>query len=217
MIRINLLALKEVQRALDRRRQVSVALLSLAVAVLAMVAPYVLQGVEIGRLEREIDALNAEVAKLNEQAREVRELERKRADLRAKLKVITDLQSRRVGPVRVLEDVSSATPEKLWIVDFTDSGGQATITGMALDNQTIATFMRQLQISKYFFDVDLVEATESVPSRGSPESQSGIVFKKFVVKARLDYTGADGAAAATPGGAARGGAQAGAGGGEHGT
>ncbi|MCK6554439.1 PilN domain-containing protein [Candidatus Binatia bacterium] len=215
MIRINLLALKEVQRALDRRRQVSIALLSLAVAALVMVVPYVLQGIEMSRLEREIDALNAEVAKLNQQAREVRDLERKRADLRAKLKVIADLQNRRVGPVRVLEDLSGATPEKLWLVDFTDSAGQATITGMALDNQTIATFMRQLQASKYYYDVDLVEATESVPSRGSPESQGGVVFKKFVVKARLDYTGADGVpppgsevtgkGAAAPSGAAAGG------------
>lgn len=205
MIRINLLPLKEVRRALDRRRQVSIALLSLAVAALAMVVPFVLHGVEIGRLEREIDALNAEVAKLNQQAREVRDLERKRADLRAKLKVITDLQSRRVGPVRMLEDLSGSTPEKLWIVDFTDSGGQATITGMALDNQTIATFMRQLQSSQYFFDVDLVEATENVPARGSPEAQTGIVFKKFVVKARLDYTGADGKAASAPEAAPKGG------------
>jgi len=205
MIRINLLPLKEVRRALDRRRQVSVALLSLAVAALAMVVPFVLQGVEMGRLDREIDALNAEVAKLDQQAREVRELERKRADLRAKLKVITDLQSRRVGPVRMLEDLSGSTPEKLWVVDFTDSGGQATITGMALDNQTIATFMRQLQNSKYFFDVDLVEATENVPPRGSPEAQTGIVFRKFVVKARLDYTGADGKSSPGPEGAPKGG------------
>lgn len=217
MIRINLLPLKEVQRALDRRRQVSIALLSLTVAVLAMVVPYVLQGIEMSRIEREIEALDAEVAKLNQQAREVRELERKRADLRAKLKVITDLQSRRVGPVRMLEDLSAATPEKLWIADFTDSAGQATITGMALDNQTIATFMRQLQSSKYFFDVDLVEATENVPARGSPEGQSGIVFKKFVVKARLDYTGADGITAPTPGATPRGNAAPGAAAGGQGT
>jgi len=216
MIRINLLPLKEVRRALDRRRQVSIALLSLAMAALAMVVPFVIQSMEMSRLEREIDALNAEVARLNQQAREVRELERKRADLRAKLKVITDLQSRRVGPVRMLEDLSGATPEKLWIVDFTDSGGQATITGMALDNQTIATFMRQLQNSKYFYDVDLVEATENVPARGTPEGQSGIVFKKFVVKARLDYTGADGKSAAGPEPAPKNGGAPPAGGGEHG-
>jgi len=192
MIRINLLSQKEAQLAAGRRRQMSLALLSLTMALLAMVVPYVFQGLEMSRLGQEIDELNAEVAKLNQQAKEVRELDRRRADLKAKLRVIEDLKSKRVGPARMLDDLSTATPEKLWLTDFTDAAGSATISGVALDNQTIATFMRQLQDSKYFFEVDLVETSQSDPQRGSVEAQLGMVFKKFIIKARLDYTGSDG-------------------------
>lgn len=210
MIRINLLPIKEAQRALGRRHQLAVVLLSLAVAVLVMVIPYVLQGRTLAQLNHEIEQLNAEIAKYDEQTKEVRDLDKKRAELQAKLKVIDDLKQKRIGPVRILEDLSSATPEKLWLVHLTDSGGQATITGMALDNQTIAAFMRHLERSAYFFDVDLVETSQSQPIRGPLGGETGVVFKRFIVKARLDYSGRGGKTEATPAAAPPAAAKAGA-------
>ena len=198
MIRINLLPLKEAQRALGLRRQLSVAALSLSVALLMMVVPYVLQGYRLAHIERDIERLKAEVAKLDEQTREVRELDKKRVELKAKLKVIDNLQQKRVGPVRMLEDLGVAVPEKLWLAEFNDANNTATITGMSLDNQTIATFMRRLQTSKYFFDVDLEKISQSEPLRGSVGGESGIVFKKFIVKAHLDYMGTGGKSQAAP-------------------
>jgi len=192
MIRINLLPVKEAQRALGRRQQASVAALSVAIAVLVMLVPYIIQGRQMARLDSDIDHIKADIQKLNEQAKEVRDLDGRRAELQAKLKVIADLNQKRVGPVRILADLGVATPEKLWLVDFADLNSQATITGMALDNQTIATFMRQLQNSKYFFDVDLVETSQSEPVHGVVAGDAGVVFKKFIVKAHLDYLGLGG-------------------------
>jgi len=197
MIRINLLPIKEAQRAIGRRQQLSVVLLSISVALLVMVVPYVLQGRRIAQLDRDIGDLSAEIEKYNAQTREVRDLEKKRAELQAKLRVIDDLKQKRVGPVRMLEDLSTATPQKLWLVSFSEANGQATITGMALDNQTIASFMRALQTSPYFFNVDLVETSQSEPARGVG-GETGMVFKKFIVKAQLDYLGKGGKAQVAP-------------------
>jgi hypothetical protein len=66
------------------------------------------------------------------------------------------------------------------------------MTGMALDNQTIAVFMRQLEASKYFFDVDLVETSQSQPVRGGTSGADGGGLKKFIIKAHLDYLGRGG-------------------------
>jgi type IV pilus assembly protein PilN len=192
MTRINLLPVKETQRAIGRRQQLSVALLALVLALLVMIIPYMLQGRTLSRLDADIDQLRAEVKKLDQQTREIQDLDKKRKELEAKLKVIDDLNRKRVGPVHILEDLSSATPEKLWLVDFIDAGGQATMTGMALDNQTIAVFMRQLEASKYFFDVDLVETSQSQPIRGGASGADGGGLKKFIIKAHLDYLGAGG-------------------------
>ena len=199
MIRVNLLPVKEAQRALGRRQQLSVALLSICVALLVMVIPYVLQGRRMAQLDREVAQLRSEIERYNAQTREVHDLEKKRTELQAKLKVIEDLKQKRVGPVRMLEDLGSATPQKLWLVNFNEANGQATITGMALDNQTIAAFMRALQGSPYFFDVDLVETSQSEPVRGALGSDTGMIFKKFIVKAQLDYLGKGGKAQPTAG------------------
>jgi type IV pilus assembly protein PilN len=205
MIHINLLPVKEAQRAIGRRRQLSIAVLSIVVAVLMMLVPYLLQGRKLAAIEEETQQLQAEVAKLELQSKEVKDLDKKREDLQAKLRVIDQLKQKRVGPVRVLEDLGSATPEKLWLVDFTEVANSATITGMALDNQTIAEFMRRLQQSKYFFEVDLVETSQSDPPnlvRGASDpAASAPGFKKFIVKARLDYLGTGGKSMAAPGGA----------------
>ena len=65
---------------------------------------------------------------------------------------------------------------------------------MALDNQTIADFMRQLQSSKYFYNVDLVETSQSEPVRNVAAGDTNVVFKKFIIKAHLDYLGRNGKA-----------------------
>ena len=143
MIRINLLPLKEARRAFGRRQQVSMLALSLSVTLLLMIIPYIFQGRTLAHLDQEIDQLSGEIAKLEAQAREVRDLEKKRADLQAKLKIIEDLKQKRVGPVRILADLSVATPEKLWLVDFSDNNSLTTITSLALDNQTIALLDRK--------------------------------------------------------------------------
>ncbi len=83
--------------------------------------------------------------------------------------------------MRVLADLSDATPQQVWLLEFTENGGAATITGLALDNQTIATLMRNLAGSPFFTDVDLVETTQS--------EQDGVALKKFVLRARLSYSG----------------------------
>src|SRR5579862_2971883 len=191
MIRVNLLPVKEAQRAMGRRRQASLAVLSVAIAFLVMLIPYLMQGRSMAALDREIAQLNTDIAKLNAQAAEVRDLEKKRVELQAKLKVIDDLKQKRVGPAHILEDLSGATPEKLWLVDSSESNGQATITGMALDNQTIAEFMRRLQGSKYFYEVDLVETSQS--DAGGP-GNTGSGFKKFTIRTRVDYLGMGGKA-----------------------
>ncbi len=93
------------------------------------------------------------------------------------------MEARKVGPVKVLADLSDAAPEQVWLVEFKETGGLATVTGLGLDDQTIANFMRKLGASPYFDSVDLVETAQS--------EQNGVQLKRFVVNARLSYSGKD--------------------------
>jgi type IV pilus assembly protein PilN len=192
MTRINLLPVKEAQIANQRRQQVSVAVLGACLVLLLMIVPYVLQKRQLSRLVLEEEELRVEVAKYEELTKEAKGLDLKRKELQTKLDVIRDLDKKRVGPTRVLSDLSDAVPEKLWIEDFAEVGGVAHIVGWALDNQTVAAFMTQLEASEYFNDVDLTEATlpEGAEQVRSIASEGGQVrFKRFVIKATINYFG----------------------------
>ena len=132
-------------------------------------------------IRAEHERLRSEITVLDAKTKEITELEHNRNDLEAKLKTIASLVQRKVGPVQILAGLSDATPDQVWLLEFTENAGAATITGMALDNQTIATFMRKLAESPYFISVDLVEATQT--------ELDGVALKKFVVNARLSFSG----------------------------
>jgi hypothetical protein len=57
-----------------------------------------------------------------------------------------------------------------------------------------------LQASKYFFEVDLVETSQSQPMRGVASGDNGGAFKRFIIKAHLDYLGGGGKPQAPPAG-----------------
>ena len=105
MIRLNLLPLKETERALGRRQQVSLLLLGIAIALLIMIVPFIIQGRQLASLDGQIDQLNQEIQQFNAQVKEVHELERLKREVTTKLNIIQDLNRKRVGPSRVLEAV----------------------------------------------------------------------------------------------------------------
>ncbi|MGD9764048.1 MAG: PilN domain-containing protein [Candidatus Binatia bacterium] len=191
MIRINLLPVKDSQRALGRRQQMSLLALGAVMTLLIMVLPYVRQGWKLSALDAQIEQVNSEIQRLNMQVREVRDLDRLKREVEAKLQIIQALNHKRVGPSRVLDDLSLATPDNLWLIDFSEAGGAATCTGLALDNETIARFMRQLQASPYFHSVDLVETSQQQDS-GGQAPDAPVSFTRFIIKAGVDYFGRDG-------------------------
>jgi type IV pilus assembly protein PilN len=69
-------------------------------------------------------------------------IEQQKQELREKLRVIGQPEEGR--PVRILADLSSATPDKLWLTEFADSGGTLKLTGIGVDEQTVADFLRKL-------------------------------------------------------------------------
>jgi type IV pilus assembly protein PilN len=192
MIRINLLPLKEAERAVGRRQQQSVLLLALMLALLMMIVPFVVQARRMAALDREIEGVRAEIQRYEQQVKEVQELDRLKKDLEAKLRVIRDLHDKRVGPARMLVDFSNAVPDMLWLIDVTEKAGTATFTGVGLDNETIARFMRQLQSSGYFYRVDLVETSKSTVGVPSGAEGEKLDLTRFIVNANIDYFGRGG-------------------------
>ena len=123
------------------------------------------------KLDNDIASAKAEIAKLEKIVGEIEKLKQERAKLEKKHAVIKNLDKGRMRAVYVLDGLSQITPEKIWIESLDKSGKSLKITGVALDNDTIADFMMKLQQSKYFGRVEL-GASEQI-------NRGGMKFKKF--------------------------------------
>lgn len=183
MIRVNLLPVREVEAEAGRRQETRLVYLSVVLVMAILGAAEVWSRMALAPLKAEHAKLQADIVALETKTKELTKLEAERKDLEEKLKTIATLEAKKIGPVQVLADLSDAAPEQVWLLEFKETAGLATITGLGLDDQTIANFMRNLAASRYFDGVDLVETTQS--------EQDGVQLKRFVINARLSYSGKD--------------------------
>jgi type IV pilus assembly protein PilN len=179
MIRINLLPVEEAARAAGRRQEVAVAVLAIGVVAAGFVAGHVWQSLRIASAQRQLRQITQELADIQGSYAEVVRMDQQKQELRDKLRVIAQLEAKKVGPVRILADLSSSTPDKLWLTEFADTAGTVRLTGLGVDEQTIADFLRRLSTVPFFKSVDLDETSQI--------TQQGTKLKKFVIRARLDY------------------------------
>ena len=75
--------------------------------------------------------------------------------LQDKLDIIESLEQARNGPVRILDELSSNVPERLWLTAIKTQGTGIRLEGQSLDTGVVADFLRGLNSSPYFTNVDL--------------------------------------------------------------
>ena len=181
MIRINLVPQDEARRQAARQRDQQIAGL-VAVALVSIIAvAEVWTRRDADAVQAEADGYQAQLAELTKKYQENVLLERKRKALESKLKTIDVLERQTRGPVRVLADLGDATPEKLWLTEMREAGGAATLSGRGLDNQTVALFMRNLEDSPYFANVELVETKQVEDGKAK--------LKQFAIRSSVIYAG----------------------------
>lgn len=102
-------------------------------------------------LNREIDNRKAEVAEAQREVdelepyiREVEEFKAKKAELEHKVQVISQLKTNQRGPVRVMDHVSRALPELLWLTRMDVGPNIITVTGEAFNTNAVANFIENL-------------------------------------------------------------------------
>jgi type IV pilus assembly protein PilN len=184
MIRINLLPVKELKAEVSRRHDLVIAAVALGLTIVALGGLYFYQSHRVSTLNNELVGLNGDIEALNVKVKQVSQLQDKIKEFKGKNRIIEDLEKKKVGPGRVMESLSAAAPPSLWLTEFKDTGGNLIINGQAMDNQTVADFLKALASSSYFKDVELLETTQGGPEAGS--------YKKFSIKSVVSYQSAQG-------------------------
>jgi type IV pilus assembly protein PilN len=179
MIRLNLLPVRELNAEFGRRRDLTVAGVSLAVTTLILLSAYLYQSAQLSNLSNELPAIRKEVEVLNGKIKELGNLEAKIKELRSKHKVIEDLRAQKIGPTLVMDSLAAAIPSSLWLIEIKQSGGSLVINGLATDNQSVAEFIRSLSRSGHFNNVELVETIQADEKTGA--------FKKFSIQSGVSY------------------------------
>ena len=165
MIRINLLtearaaAAKKKGPALPTGAKLNNLLLigGLALGLIYIGTMYLVLSSKQRHLDEEIGKAREEVARLRSIIEEVKGYEDKKKSLEEKIELINNLKTNQKGPVRLMDEVSKALPDLVWLTDMAISGDQLTLKGRTLSPNAVATYLENLKKSPYFaeprFDV----------------------------------------------------------------
>ena len=171
MIRINLLPVKAAQKKEMLKGQMMVVVLALIVTAGFCGAAYTYIAGEVAGRQERIDQKNADISQLMKKIGEVNQFKKRQQALRAKLDVLDQLKAARVGPLYILDALYVALPDKLWLTKFQMGSNQASISGIGVNEEAVALFMRNLESSDFFEGVELKVTRQIV--------QDNIKFQQF--------------------------------------
>ncbi|MDL1951835.1 PilN domain-containing protein, partial [Acidobacteria bacterium ACD] len=100
---------------------------------------------QIKELDEKIRRDQLEVARLESILREVKDFEDKKAKLQKKVDLINQLKQNQKGPVRLMDEVSNALPDLLWLEKMEYKGTTITLAGKALNPPAVANFLENLK------------------------------------------------------------------------
>ena len=100
--------------------------------------------------------LDGQLAKLREKTKKVEDLEKNKKLLSEKLTTIAKLKANKTGPVHLLDDITKAIPDRSWLTGIKQKPEGLEFQGVALDPQTVSSFMTQLGNSKWIGGVELI-------------------------------------------------------------
>jgi len=91
---------------------------------------------------------------------QVDEFEQKRAILKNKVATIENLRMAQKSPVHLLDEVSKALPDYVWLTNLDESRGALRFQGQSNSLAAVADFISALQRSGWFPVVDLASAQD---------------------------------------------------------
>jgi type IV pilus assembly protein PilN len=147
-------------------------LAGIAVGLLALAGAWYLQNQKTTAKQEEVAAAQREVDQLASVIKEVEDFKEKKSELERKIGIINDLKANQRGPVRVMDYVSRALPELLWLDSMTMKADSITAEGRAFNTNAVANFIDNL---------------DKVPEFDEPTLKSTDLQQGGIYKFRVDF------------------------------
>ncbi len=180
MIRINLLPVRISKKKEAGKQQLALFALVVVLGIAGNFFWNHSRAADLKERQAKLARTREDIAQLEKIIGEVKNIKDEQAKLKDKLAVLDRLKAARAGPVRMLDDLASITPKRLWLKKMDEKGGAVTFEGVAATIDDVSTFMKALKQSKYFGAVELKKTAARAEKRYR--------LVEFVLNARVDYT-----------------------------
>lgn len=178
MIKINLLPVRASKKKESAIQQLILA--GVVVVAIALVATsyYVVKRVQVATAKEDIATANRKISELKAKIGKLEQLKTLKEQVRKKLDVLSQLRKNKTGPAQRMATLSDLAPERLWLTAYNESGQNVRISGIALNEELIAQFMKSLEASSDFMMVELVVSEQTIVAETK--------LKKFDITMKLE-------------------------------
>lgn len=177
MIKINLLPLRASKKKETAIQQIIIFCVVIAVAAVVVMSLYFMKRFQVSSTKSDITAANAKINELKTKIGKLEELKTLKEQVKKKLDVLAQLRKNKAGPAQRLATLSDTTPEQLWLTGYSETGDNIKISGVAYTEELIAQYMRALEASSDYMNVELVVSEQT--------EVAGTKLKKFDVTMKL--------------------------------
>ena len=198
MIKINLIPFRDIEKKENIRRQVTIAILSVILVMMAMAYYYMHLRNTIVDMTAKIESTKIELAAAEKEAKKVDKIKQELNKLNTKIQVIKTIEANRKASIKLLDHMTIMVDEqtsavesgpsqdeigkpvkRLWFTSFQANGPNLNINGIALDSKTVADFMTRLEVSKTYNNVTLNTLKK--------ESINNLNLKSFVITCQKTF------------------------------
>jgi type IV pilus assembly protein PilN len=147
MLRINLLPIKAARKHDTAKHEIFLFGGGLLLILVGLFAHDSYKTDKIEDRQSKINRVRKEIAQLKQDVVRVEEFKKKTSTLESKIEVIRSLQSKRIGPSRMLDEIATilTEQEKVWLTRLAESKGALTIEGGAMEHEDISSFQLALE------------------------------------------------------------------------
>jgi type IV pilus assembly protein PilN len=217
VIRINLLPGKKPKRTETGQRHLVFMGVGLLVGLAGIVLVHVQAASQLDDIHHRNSLLQGEIDRLKGELGDYDKVKAQREELLKQRKTITALESNRTGPVFLLRELSEIlTPGKgptfdgvtyqenllrdpnagfnaswdtrrVWLESFEEDHKKVRVKGSAKSNEDVAEFLKRLNLSVFFTEVN-PESTSQLSATGSSSSSaSSVKYVNFNLSATVVY------------------------------
>ncbi len=177
MIRINLLPVRAIKKKETAKQQIFILIFSVCALLAIGIAVFTVLQTKIITAKKEIESSEKELQQLKTKIGEIENIKKLQDEVKKKLDVLNQLRRDKAGPANRLAKLSEAVPDKLWLTKYTENGNNVSLAGIAYTEDLIAEFMRKLQATDNFTNVELLVSQQT--------EVNGVKAKQFELSCQI--------------------------------